>query len=125
MVAPKNGKNMAKSFTRAGPRHFVHRIGWLRAAVLGANDRIVSDLETERQALKDLPDTEREELAHIYVERGVEIELARQVATQLMQHDDLAAHARDGLGISQIASARSVEAALTSAASFSVGAPWP
>ncbi|MDA1326521.1 MAG: VIT family protein [Proteobacteria bacterium] len=155
--------------------HFVHRIGWLRAAVLGANDGIVStaslivgvaaassdrsgimiagvaglvagamsmaageyvsvssqsdteraDLETERQALRDSPDVEREELAQIYVKRGVDIELAQQVATQLMEHDDLAAHARDELGMSETGAARPVQAALTSAATFSVGAILP
>ncbi len=155
--------------------HFVHRIGWLRAAVLGANDGIVStaslivgvaaaspdresiliagvaglvagamsmaageyvsvssqadtegaDLETERQALADSPVAEREELAQIYAGRGVEIALARQVAAQLMAHDSLGAHARDELGISEMLSARPVQAALTSAATVSVGAALP
>lgn len=155
--------------------HFVHRIGWLRAAVLGANDGIVStaslivgvaaaaadreailiaavaglvagamsmaageyvsvssqsdteraDLETERQALVDAPAVELEELAQIYASRGVEIGLARQVAAQLMARDGLGAHARDELGISEILSARPVQAALTSAATFSVGAILP
>jgi VIT1/CCC1 family predicted Fe2+/Mn2+ transporter len=155
--------------------HFVHRIGWLRAAVLGADDGILStaslivgvaaaspdkssvliagaaglvagamsmaageyvsvssqsdteraDLETERQALERAPEVELEELAEIYVGRGVEIGLARQVAAQLMAHDSLGAHARDELGISEIVSARPVQAALTSAASFSVGAALP
>jgi len=160
---------------KSAEHHFVHRIGWLRAAVLGANDGIVStaslivgvaaassdrngiliagvaglvagamsmaageyvsvssqadteraDLETERQALRESPEAEHEELAHIYMERGVEVELARQVATQLMEHDDLAAHARDELGMSETGAARPVQAALTSAASFSVGAVLP
>lgn len=155
--------------------HFVHRIGWLRAAVLGADDGILStaslivgvaaaspdksavliagvagwvagamsmaageyvsvssqsdteqaDLETERQALERAPEVEQEELAQIYVDRGVETGLAREVAAQLMAHDSLGAHARDELGISEIVSARPVQAALTSAASFSVGAILP
>lgn len=155
--------------------HFVHRIGWLRAAVMGANDGIVStaslivgvaaaspdrtsiliagvaglvagamsmaageyvsvssqadteqaDLETERQALDAAPEAELEELAQIYRERGVEIGLARQVAAQLMEHDALASHARDELGISETVASRPVQAALTSAATFSVGAILP
>jgi VIT1/CCC1 family predicted Fe2+/Mn2+ transporter len=155
--------------------HFVHRIGWLRAAVLGANDGIVStaslivgvaaaspqrssiliagiaglvagamsmaageyvsvssqsdteqaDLETERQALKEDPAAELEELAEIYRQRGVASPLAEQVAAQLMAHDDLAAHARDELGITPTAGARPVQAALTSAAMFSLGAALP
>jgi VIT1/CCC1 family predicted Fe2+/Mn2+ transporter len=155
--------------------HFVHRIGWLRAAVLGANDGIVStaslivgvaaattdrntiliagvagmvagamsmaageyvsvstqsdteqaDLETERLALEESPEAEHEELAQIYEKRGVEIGLARQVATQLMEHDSLAAHARDELGISETVGTRPVQAALTSAATFSIGAILP
>lgn len=155
--------------------HFVHRIGWLRAAVLGANDGIVStaslivgvaaaspdrtsiliagvaglaagamsmaageyvsvssqsdteraDLETERKALDETPEAELEELAQIYAGRGVEMELARKVAVQLTAHDDLATHARDELGISEIVSSRPVQAALTSAATFSVGAVLP
>lgn len=153
----------------------MHRIGWLRAAVLGANDGIVStsslivgvaaastdrsailiagvaglvagamsmaageyvsvssqadteraDLETERKELEASPEFEREELAQIYAGRGVDIGLARQVASQLMEHDALAAHARDELGISETVSSRPVEAALTSAASFSIGAILP
>lgn len=156
-------------------QHFVHRIGWLRAAVLGANDGIVStaslivgvaaattdrntiliagiagmvagamsmaageyvsvstqsdteqaDLETERLALEESPEAELEELAQIYEKRGVEIGLARQVATQLMEHDGLAAHARDELGISETVGTRPVQAALTSAATFSIGAILP
>ncbi|MGB5212123.1 MAG: VIT family protein [Anderseniella sp.] len=155
--------------------HFIHRIGWLRAAVLGANDGIVStaslivgvaaassdrssiliagvaglvagamsmaageyvsvssqsdteqaDLETERKALEEAPEAELEELAQIYADRGVEIELARQVSAQLMEHDGLATHARDELGISETVSSRPVQAALTSAATFSVGAILP
>ncbi len=160
---------------QAGEHHFVHRIGWLRAAVLGANDGIVStaslivgvaaaspdrssiliagvaglvagamsmaageyvsvssqsdteraDLKTERKALEEAPEVELEELAQIYKDRGVEIELARQVAAQLTAHDGLGAHARDELGLSETASARPVQAALTSALTFSVGAALP
>jgi VIT1/CCC1 family predicted Fe2+/Mn2+ transporter len=155
--------------------HFVHRIGWLRAAVLGANDGIVStaslivgvaaaspergsiliagvaglvagamsmaageyvsvssqadteqaDLETERIALAEDPEAELDELAQIYAARGLEPNLARQVATQLMAHDDLGAHARDELGISEMFKSRPIQAASTSAATFSVGAALP
>jgi vacuolar iron transporter family protein len=155
--------------------HFVDRIGWLRAAVLGANDGIVStaslivgvaaaagkpseilvagtaglvagamsmaageyvsvssqsdteqaDLTRERRELSENNGFEREELAQIYVKRGVELDLARKVSQQLMAKDALAAHARDELGISEISTARPVQAALTSAASFSVGASMP
>ena len=156
-------------------RHLVSRIGWLRAAVLGANDGIVStaslilgvaaasaargdilvagiaglvagamsmaageyvsvssqsdteqaDLARESAELASQPEHEREELAHIYVKRGVEIGLARQVAAQLMAKDALAAHAHDELGISEFSTARPIQAALTSAATFSVGAALP
>ena len=155
--------------------HLVERIGWLRAAVLGANDGIVStaslivgvaaaatkpndiliagaaglvagamsmaageyvsvssqsdtekaDLARERKELHDNVDFEHEELADVYVKRGVDQELARQVARQLMAKDALAAHARDELGISAISTARPVQAALTSAATFAVGAAMP
>jgi len=156
-------------------RHFVHRINWLRAAVLGANDGIVStaslvvgvaaasasrenlliagvaglvagamsmasgeyvsvstqadteraDLQEERRALDADPAAEHEELAQIYVDRGVEADLARRVATQLMDHDDLAAHARDELGISDTVSSRPAQAAFTSALAFALGAFLP
>lgn len=155
--------------------HLVNRIGWLRAAVLGANDGIVStaslivgvaaaaparnsvliagvaglvagamsmaageyvsvssqsdtekaDLARERKELNESPEFELDELAAIYMKRGVERTLARQVARQLMAKDALAAHARDELGISQITTARPVQAGLTSAATFSVGAAMP
>jgi len=155
--------------------HLVSRIGWLRAAVLGANDGIIStaslivgvasantaqsdvlltgvagmvagamsmaageyvsvssqsdtekaDLARERQELATDPRFETEELAQIYVKRGVEAGLARQVATQLMAKDALAAHAHDELGISEITTARPVQAALASAATFTVGAAAP
>ena len=155
--------------------HLVGRIGWLRAAVLGANDGIVStaslitgvaaaaatqndiliagvaglvagamsmaageyvsvssqsdteqaDLARERKELSASPASELDELANIYATRGVEPALARQVAQQLMAKDALGAHARDELGISQITTARPVQAALTSAATFSAGAAMP
>ena len=155
--------------------HLVHRIGWLRAAVLGANDGIVStaslivgvaaassarsevliagvaglvagamsmaageyvsvssqadteqaDLARERKELSENVAFERDELAQIYVDRGVTRELARQVAEQLMAKDALGAHARDELGISEITTARPIQAALTSAATFAVGAALP
>jgi len=155
--------------------HLVSRIGWLRAAVLGANDGIVStaslivgvaaaaatpsdvliagvaglvagamsmaageyvsvssqsdteqaDLARERKELSENIEFEREELADIYVKRGIDRALARQVAEQLMAKDALAAHALDELGISEITTARPVQAALTSAATFSLGAAMP
>jgi VIT1/CCC1 family predicted Fe2+/Mn2+ transporter len=156
-------------------RHRTDRIGWLRAAVLGANDGIVStaslvlgvaaaeatqasilvagtaglvagamsmaageyvsvrsqadtedaDLERERGELETDPHGEHRELKAIYISRGLSPELADSVATELMAHDALGAHARDELGISEILSARPVQAALTSAASFAVGALMP
>ncbi len=156
-------------------KHLVARIGWLRAAVLGANDGIVStaslivgvaaaaakqndvliagvaglvagamsmaageyvsvssqsdtekaDLARERKELSENIDFEHAELADIYIKRGVDQKLARQVARQLMAKDALAAHARDELGISEISTARPIQAALTSAATFAVGAAMP
>lgn len=156
-------------------RHLIARIGWLRAAVLGANDGIVStaslivgvaaaggdhnavsvaglaglvagamsmaageyvsvssqsdteraDLARERAELAGDVEAEHAELAGIYVKRGLDAELASQVATQLMAGDALAAHARDELGISDFTTARPVQAALASAACFGVGAALP
>jgi vacuolar iron transporter family protein len=156
-------------------RHRTERIGWLRAAVLGANDGIVStaslvlgvaaadgsrsailvagtaglvagamsmaageyvsvhsqadtegaDLVRERSELAASPIAEQEELAGIYVQRGVSPALAAEVARQLMAHDPLGAHARDELGISTLLRARPVQAALTSALTFAVGAAVP
>jgi vacuolar iron transporter family protein len=155
--------------------HMGHRIGWLRAAVLGANDGIVStasliigvasagstrgavlvaglaglvagamsmaageyvsvssqtdaetaDLAKETAELRDTPDAELEELTGIYVARGLEVALARQVAVQLTASDALQAHARDELGISTTNLARPVQAALVSALSFTGGAVVP
>jgi len=156
-------------------RHKTHRIGWLRAAVLGANDGIVStaslvlgvaaagansqsilvagvaglvagamsmaageyvsvssqadteraDLDRERKELAAAPEHEHAELTAIYVGRGLDAELASRVATQLTAHDALGAHGRDELGISDTLAARPVQAALASAATFSVGAVLP
>ncbi|MBI3575809.1 MAG: VIT family protein [Gammaproteobacteria bacterium] len=156
-------------------RHRTRHIGWLRAAVLGANDGIVStaslvvgvaaadathgavlvagvaglvagamsmaageyvsvssqsdtekaDLDRERGELAADIDHEHKELAAIYVDRGLDPELARQVAVQLMAKDPLAAHARDELGISEMIAARPIQAALTSAVTFAVGAALP
>lgn len=156
-------------------RHRTDRIGWLRAAVLGANDGIVSTaslvlgvaaadvphggvmvagiaglvagamsmaageyvsvrsqadseqaaLNLERTELAADDQGERGELTAIYVARGLDPALAKQVAEQLMAHDALGAHARDELGISETFSARPIQAALTSAASFAVGAAMP
>ncbi len=155
--------------------HMVSRVGWLRAAVLGANDGIVStaslivgvaastathgdvmiagvaglvagamsmaageyvsvssqsdtenaDLAREKAELAADRAAEEHELAAIYVARGLENDLALQVARQLMAKDALGAHARDELGISEITTARPIQAALTSAATFSVGAALP
>ena len=156
-------------------RHLIARIGWLRAAVLGANDGLLStsslivgvaasgapktavlvsgvaglvagamsmaageyvsvssqsdtekaDLAREAAELAAAPEAERDELAAIYVERGVLPETARAVAEQLMAHDSLGAHARDELGISSFTTARPVQAGLTSAATFAAGAALP
>ena len=155
--------------------HRSHRIGWLRAAVLGANDGIVStaslvvgvaaagaspktilvtgvaglvagamsmaageyvsvssqsdtenaDLERERRELAADPEHEHAELTAIYVHRGLDKALATQVATQLMDHDALGAHARDELGINELMTARPIQAAMASAGTFAVGAALP
>ena len=156
-------------------RHYMSRVGWLRAAVLGANDGIVStaslvlgvaaagtsqtgilvagvaglvagamsmaageyvsvssqsdteraDLARERIELATEPAAERVELAGIYVERGLDPDLADQVARALTAHDALGAHARDELGISDVHAARPVQAAFASAGTFAVGAALP
>ncbi|MDO8905495.1 VIT family protein [Hydrogenophaga sp.] len=160
---------------RHSERHRTHRTGWLRAAVLGANDGIVStaslvlgvaaagadtggilvagvaglvagamsmaageyvsvssqsdteraDLAREARELAESPEQEHAELMAIYTQRGLDETLASNVATQLMQHDALAAHARDELGISDTLAAKPVQAALASAATFAVGAALP
>jgi VIT1/CCC1 family predicted Fe2+/Mn2+ transporter len=84
-----------------------------------------ADLKLERAELKSNPKGEIQELAAIYVDRGLDPALARQVATQLMAHDALGAHARDELGMSIAFTARPIQAALASAASFAVGAALP
>ncbi len=84
-----------------------------------------ADLTRERLELERQPDLEREELAQLYVKRGVDIDLARRVAEQLMRKDALEAHAREELGISEITTARPIVAALTSALTFAVGAMMP
>lgn len=156
-------------------KHRVHRIGWLRAAVLGANDGIVStaslilgvaaaeaseqailiagvaglvagamsmaageyvsvssqsdteraDLNRERRELAENPEHEHAELTAIYVKRGLDQEIAAEVATQLMAHDAIGAHARDELGISHTSIARPMQAAFASAVTFAVGALLP
>lgn len=160
---------------RHDERHRTQRTGWLRAAVLGANDGIVStaslvlgvaaagaetqsilvagvaglvagamsmaageyvsvssqadteraDLAREEKELADSPGPEHAELTAIYVQRGLDRSLASAVATQLMAHDALGAHARDELGISAALAARPVQAAFASAATFSAGAALP
>ena len=94
-------------------------------SVSSQSDTEQADLTRERTELSQNVAFEREELAQIYVQRGVEAGLARQVAQQLMARDALGAHARDELGISEITTARPVQAALTSAATFAVGAALP
>ena len=155
--------------------HRAHRIGWLRAAVLGANDGVVSvsslvvgvaaggasqsnilltgiaglvagalsmaageyisvqsqadtenaDLNRERRELAEEPEKELNELKSIYMKRGLDEQLAQQVATKLMAGDALAAHARDELGITEALKARPIQAALASALAFGVGAIIP
>jgi VIT1/CCC1 family predicted Fe2+/Mn2+ transporter len=94
-------------------------------SVSSQSDTEQADLEREKRELSENPKFEKEELAQIYVARGVKLDLARQVAEQLMAKDALGAHARDELGISEISTARPVQAALASAATFSVGAAAP
>jgi VIT1/CCC1 family predicted Fe2+/Mn2+ transporter len=168
-------KKASRMPTRNKERHRTGRIGWLRAAVLGANDGILStsslvlgvaaahathssilvagvaglvagamsmaageyvsvhsqadteqaELKLERAELKADDKGEHKELMAIYVARGVDPSLAKQVAEQLMVHDALDAHARDELGISGILRARPIQAALVSAGSFAVGAAMP
>lgn len=161
--------------SRHQEHHRTARVGWLRAAVLGANDGIVStaalivgvaaagtepktillsglagllagamsmaageyvsvhtqadaenaDLRKERAELRESPEAELRELASIYVSRGLDPALARQVAEQFTAHDALAAHARDELGITENQAPRPLQAAMSSAASFTVGAALP
>jgi VIT1/CCC1 family predicted Fe2+/Mn2+ transporter len=94
-------------------------------SVSSQSDTEHADLAREGKELSENIEFEREELAKIYVKRGVDYSLARTVADQLMAKDALGAHARDELGISEITTARPVQAALTSAATFAVGAAMP
>ena len=94
-------------------------------SVSSQSDTERADLEREKRELSEDPEFEKEELAQIYAARGVELGLARKVAQQLMAKDALGAHARDELGISEISTARPVQAALASAATFSLGAAAP
>lgn len=166
---------MSSMISHHPEKHVVERIGWLRAAVLGANDGIVStaslivgvaassaakgpiliagvaglvagamsmaageyvsvssqadtenaDLARERRELAEDPEFEHEELAAIYRGRGLNADLADQVSTALMAHDALGAHARDELGLAEMHRARPLQAAVTSAATFAVGAALP
>lgn len=161
--------------TRHRELHKLENVGWLRAAVLGANDGIVSTsslilgvaashathhsilvagvaglvagamsmatgeyvsvqsqadtesaaLEKERTELRENPKGEHSELAHIYVERGLEPSLANQVAASLMAHDALAAHSKDELGLTDAMGAKPLQAAFASALSFAIGAALP
>ena len=185
MIAVRQTHGIAQQYTnlqqptrlhmRHLEKHKGHRTGWLRAAVLGANDGIVStaslvlgvaatgasqqailvtgvaslvagamsmaageyvsvssqadtenaDLARERVELATQPEHEHEELTAIYIQRGLDENLAKQVATQLTAHDALGAHARDELGLSDTLSAKPVQAALASAATFAAGALLP
>ncbi|MAW28415.1 MAG: hypothetical protein CMP98_06440 [Gammaproteobacteria bacterium] len=84
-----------------------------------------ADIEVERKALEEDEEVEKQELAGIYVSRGLEPALAKQVAEQLMNHDALGAHARDEIGISESIVARPIQAALSSASAFTIGAMLP
>jgi len=156
-------------------KHFTNRSNWLRAAVLGANDGIIStasiaigvaaasdgrepivlaalaglvagalsmaageyvsvssqvdleraDLQSEQEALEQMPDVELTELAKVYEDRGIEPAIAMEVATQLTAHNALEAHARDELGISEITEAKPLQAAFASGASFVAGGILP
>ena len=170
-----NAPFSASDKPEAPEAHYVNRAGWLRAAVLGANDGLLSvasllvgvagasfqhsqllltgvagivagamsmaageyvsvssqadseaaDLEREKRELEDHPEHEQRELAAIYIKRGLPKELAIEVAEALMAHDKLEAHARDELGITEHSTARPVQAALASAASFVTGGLVP
>jgi VIT1/CCC1 family predicted Fe2+/Mn2+ transporter len=93
--------------------------------VSSQSDTEQAELARERAELVSQPDFEREELAQVYDQRGVEREVALKVADQVMAKDALGAHARDELGISEVTTARPIQAALTSAATFAVGAAMP
>jgi vacuolar iron transporter family protein len=168
-------ERMAAKMKKKSEHHYLHRSGWMRAAVLGANDGIVStaslitgmsaagtdrttvilagiaglvagamsmaageyvsvssqadteraDLQRETKELVHRPEDEMHELAQIYRERGVEPRIAKIVAQQLMDHNALAAHARDELGLTEVLAARPFQAAFISAISFTIGAFLP
>ena len=163
------------SFSHHTEKHYITRLGWLRASVLGANDGIISvtslvagmaasgastetlwitclagwisgaismaageyvsvksqediehaDLAMEKHELKQNPELELKELTRIYIHRGLEPQLAAQVAEQLTAHDALEAHARDEIGINEQTAAQPIQAALASAVAFSLGAMLP
>jgi VIT1/CCC1 family predicted Fe2+/Mn2+ transporter len=94
-------------------------------SVSSQSDAEQADFARERAELASQPEFESAELAQIYIDRGVSPDLAQQIADQLMAQDELGAHARDGLGISEVTAARPIQAALTSAATFAVGAAMP
>ena len=102
--------------------HNTHRIGWLRAAVLGANDGTIS---VASLVVGIAAAGTGRELTGIYVERGLPLALARQVAEAMSVHDALGAHARDELGLTEVMRARPVQAALASAGSFALGSLVP
>ena len=174
-ASPASGADLPADHHHHVESHRSHRSGWLRAAVLGANDGVVStaalivgvassgasaasvrtagiaglvagamsmaageyvsvasqrdteeaDLRMEEQALRDHPRAELAELTEIWRSRGLDPSLAAEVARQLTEADALAAHARDELGLSEISTARPLQAASTSAAAFSLGAGLP
>ncbi len=163
------------SFSQHHEKHYIHRAGWLRASVLGANDGIISvtslvmgmaasgassqvlfitcvaglisgatsmaageyisvksqsdieeaDLKIEARELKHNPHLELKELTHIYIHRGLDPDLAHEVAVQLTAKDALGTHARDEIGINDVTSAKPLQAAGSSAISFSLGALFP
>jgi VIT1/CCC1 family predicted Fe2+/Mn2+ transporter len=173
--SPAPGTELPPDHHHHSEQHRSHRVGWLRAAVLGANDGVVStaaiivgvassgspyatvrtagiaglvagamsmaageyvsvasqrdaeeaDLQMEAQALQEHPRAELAELAQIWQGRGLEPALAQEVARQLTEADALAAHARDELGLTEVAAARPVQAAVTSAVAFALGASVP
>jgi VIT1/CCC1 family predicted Fe2+/Mn2+ transporter len=94
-------------------------------SVSSQSDTETADLNREQRELREQPRAELDELAAIYIKRGVESQLARKVAEQMMRHDALGTHARDELGISEISTARPLQAAFTSALTFSAGAALP
>jgi len=115
--------------------HYIHRSNWLRAAVLGANDGIISisslaitekaDIAREKKELKEMPDVELNILVQIYEKRGLKSETAMQVAKELTDVDALGTHIRDELGINEISKANPIQAALASGTAFTIGGFLP